>query len=584
MVGKKNKNLPSTGWYVTPKESTCAEPQESVPGGELLSALASLLSEPKYSNLTILCGNEFYLVHQCIICTRSPFFARACGENFEEASTHVITLKEDPALVKQMIEYFYTLNYKVESHSSSSHGCIMNSNSTAEASEEPAISQSEGSPVDPVNHTPEYYPLSFHILMYSLADRLFIEGLKALSKEKVEQELFHAFHPMRSNYSFSPNHDDGTYEAESWRWDESPQYAPTPGNFGHTPSSPSHFSYIDTNPTTPAEFLPPQTNSSRTEKLPLLQFRDWVEGKSYDEDPPTCIHYWIEWKITLNKRTVIEDTEQDLVLAPGFHWRLFLQPKLREKLDAKYPHKKLVIDDTSIMLTVPRVDKVDQQFPKTDINWPEIEKQLYAIMRCPGSCELGLHYWQDPYGKKHYKLYRDEILSLVRYVQSRKILDSHEDMPGMIRDQIYRAGRRRLLEGQKGHNRISSESNYPLITITNVLPAQTSQQAISSSIPSSEGMATSSTSASRLNIAGLRDANIQTYYDWQQSQVGHASWKVEFQKACDVALDNGLDLDQIDELSDPEYFENQGVKWGIARRFIRDIRYWAETRIRNVDD
>lgn len=74
---------------------------------------------------------------------------------------------------------------------------------------------------------------------------------------------------------------------------------------------------------------------------------------------------------------MIKDTEQDLVLTPGFHWRLFLQPKLREKLDAKYPHQKLVIDDTSIMLTVPQVDKVDRQFPKTDINWPEIEKQLY---------------------------------------------------------------------------------------------------------------------------------------------------------------------------------------------------------------
>ncbi|KAJ5535100.1 hypothetical protein N7527_001354 [Penicillium freii] len=31
--------------------------------------------------------------------------------------------------------------------------------------------------------------LSFHILMYSLADRMFIHGLKALSKEKVEKEL-----------------------------------------------------------------------------------------------------------------------------------------------------------------------------------------------------------------------------------------------------------------------------------------------------------------------------------------------------------------------------------------------------------
>ncbi|PGH02176.1 hypothetical protein AJ80_08899 [Polytolypa hystricis UAMH7299] len=427
---------------------------------------------------------------------------------------------------------------------------------------------------------------------------------------------------MRSNYSFSPNHDDGTYEAESWRWGESPQYAPTPGNFGHTLSSPSHFSFIDTHPTTPAELPPSQTNSSRTDKLPLLQFGDWVEGESYDEDPPTCIHYWIEWEITLNKRTVIKDTEQDLVLAPGFYWRLFLEPKLREKLCAKYPHRKIVLDDTSIVV-MPDIEKQLSEWghhflagkrlkliisfnyiediqgstasrrttdergtsSATQGMLQELDREVNAEEELTGEPTA----WKHGHtagriltGKKHYKLYRDEILSLVRYVQSGKRLESHEDVPGMIRDQIYRAERRRI-EGQKSHNRLVSESNYPPITITNVLPAQTSQQAISSSPPSSEGMSTSPANTSRLNITGLRDANVQAYCDWQQSQVGHASWKVEFQKACDVALDDGLDLDQIDELSDPEYFKNRGVKWGIARRFVRDIRYWAENCICNVD-
>jgi hypothetical protein len=108
----------------------------------------------------------------------------------------------------------------------------------------------------------------------------------------------------------------------------------------------------------------------------LLQYGDWVEGKAYDEDPPTCIHYWIEWKVTLNTRTVIKDTEQNLVLAPGFYWRLFLQPKLREKLCHKFPHRKIILDDTSIVMSVPWLDKVDRQFSKSDIDWPEIEKQL----------------------------------------------------------------------------------------------------------------------------------------------------------------------------------------------------------------
>jgi hypothetical protein len=290
--------------------------------------------------------------------------------------------------------------------------------------------------------------------------------------------------------------------------------------------------------------------------------------------------------------------------------------KLREKLCHKFPHKKIVLDDTSIVMSVPRLDKVDGQFPKSDINWPEIEKQLsewghrflagkrlkliiafnyiednqgstssrrmtdkrgtssatqgmlreldqevnmeeeltgepaawrhvYRVMRCPGSCELGPHCWQDPYGKKHYKLYRDELLSLVRYVQSGKKLESHEDVPGMIREQIYRAERRRV-EGQKGRNRPTSESAYPPITITNVLPAHDSQQGMSPSPPSSDDASISSTKASRLKITGFRDANVQAYCDWQQSQVEYELWKDEFRKACDVALGDGLDLDQID--------------------------------------
>jgi hypothetical protein len=40
---------------------------------------------------------------------------------------------------------------------------------------------------------------------------------------------------------------------------------------------------------------------------------------------------------------------------------------------------------------------------------PPAWKAVYALMRCfPGSCELGPHCWQDPYGKKHYKLNNDD--------------------------------------------------------------------------------------------------------------------------------------------------------------------------------
>ena len=71
-----------------------------------------------------------------------------------------------------------------------------------------------------------------------------------------------------------------------------------------------------------------------------------------------------------------KDTEQDLVLAPRFHWRLFLQPKLKELLIRKYPHRKLEPDDTSVVVSATRQKGLTLRFDRTDIDWTSIEKQL----------------------------------------------------------------------------------------------------------------------------------------------------------------------------------------------------------------
>jgi hypothetical protein len=61
-----------------------------------------------------------------------------------------------------------------------------------------------------------------------------------------------------------------------------------------------------------------QQTKSQPAKLELLSIDEWNEEKTYDENPPSCIHYLIEWKVTLNNKLITEDTEQDLVLAPNF--------------------------------------------------------------------------------------------------------------------------------------------------------------------------------------------------------------------------------------------------------------------------
>lgn len=53
-----------------------------------------------------------------------------------------------------------------------------------------------------------------------------------------------------------------------------------------------------------------------------------------------------------------------------------------------------------------------------------------------------------------------------------------------------------------------------------------------------------------LHISGFLDAAVIEYSIWQQSRLGYEELKAEVKKACDVALDDGLDMAQIDEDKD----------------------------------
>jgi hypothetical protein len=72
------------------------------------------------------------------------------------------------------------------------------------------------------------------------------------------------------------------------------------------------------------------------------------------------------------------------------------------------------------------------------------------------------------------------------------------------------------------------------------------------------------------------DIAVSKYSCWQQSRGDCETLKDDIKKACDLAIKNGLDLNQIHEDQDPDFFIKHGVKVGVARRFVSDIRDWVE--------
>jgi hypothetical protein len=216
---------------------------------------------------------------------------------------------------------------------------------------------------------------------------------------------------------------------------------------------------------------------------------------------------------------------------------------------------------------------------------PSVWRDVYTLMRCQGrSCHLGPHCWEDPVGKKHYKLKTHQIKALIRHVEHGGHLRTHDDVPEEIRQQIYAEEQQRLERHQRAAHVPSS--NIPPINITNVLRGPSSQ-----SLMPTSAMVNSQSTPSRsveavtepLSIHGLRDIALKEYTGWQQSQVSDPILKTEYMKAYEMAMEDGLDLEQVHEDQNPDFFTNKdkeknkdvSVRPGVARRFVRDIAYWV---------
>jgi len=203
-------------------------------------------------------------------------------------------------------------------------------------------------------------------------------------------------------------------------------------------------------------------------------------------------------------------------------------------------------------------------------------RDVYRIMRCPGPpCRHeGQYCWQDPEGKRHHRLKTHHLKALIKYVEQSGVLKTHDDVPDSVREQLYAEENQRVDKNKKAANNSAIGSMCPPININNFLPAGTSQQ---STPPLSANEATPAkfSCPEPIMIHGPLDVAVEEYAEWQLSRASNEMFRDNINKARDVTLENCLDLMQVHEDQDPDFFVKHGVKVA-ARRFVHDIGLWVK--------
>ncbi|GMF68040.1 unnamed protein product [Aspergillus oryzae] len=186
-----------------------------------------------------------------------------------------------------------------------------------------------------------------------------------------------------------------------------------------------------------------QHSSDHLALIPVAECQDEIV---WGEQSLNCIHYQSEWRVKLNNRVVVKDTEQDLTSPPSDHWTRILlawthlyrlRKKLRLQISLNY------IEDTwSLPTSTDKRGKssvTKRMLAEQTSGQHSVWRDVYRVTRCPGPpCRHeGQNCWQDPDGSWCHRLKTHHPKALVKYVDQSGLLESHNVVPDSLREQLY---------------------------------------------------------------------------------------------------------------------------------------------------
>ncbi|KAJ0272113.1 hypothetical protein COL940_010632 [Colletotrichum noveboracense] len=262
-----------------------------------------------------------------------------------------------------------------------------------------------------------------------------------------------------------------------------------------------------------------------------------------------------------NNRTITKDSEHNITITPQAFWERQLKEQVQEVLRRKLPpHKTFRPVDSDVVVSVTERSQRDlvKRFNELNIDWTLVESQLQEwshLTRAGKKLRIDVSF--------NFVVSRQETTSAGRTKRGRR--------PALSCWAV-------LLAGQSNSRRIIcdvSSRSQQHVDVDNPGDLAVFEPA---ALPSATTPAVNPLECRRdiLDIPGLRDDAMKLYTEWHCSKVRDEGLKLDFRRACDVALEDGLDLELIHQGEDAAFFVERGVRRGVALRFTQDITKWAQ--------